>query len=548
MPSVLWNDNFSNGTAITVEYWFKGTNLNSPYRAQDASGNYFVPGYVNGSNIFHIISSDGGNGGGVLIGASFAINNNQWHHVAMTWQENGSFISYLDGAVVAQRAAATNAVLPAINATNYFGAKNGNDQFLSGTLDEMRIWNVVRTAQQIRENMHRTLSGSEPGVVGYWQFNERSGSTSTYNLAAGDYTGTLVNFAFGSGYGQVTSTAPLGMGTSSDTTNFEAGTANLGTVSVSTSFANPVELTVTEIAALPDSLPASASLDSCYWIITPYGTPGTFSANLTFTVPSWFTGNGAESPAAYTLYHRADNSDGSWTVVVPGATNVTSTTIEFDGITSFSQFMIGSSATDFSLPVQATDFSASAGVGSVTLSWKTQSEVDNAGFNVFRGDAGASSFDLIASYSTDNALKGLGTSSTGQSYQFVDDKVKSGATYNYKIQSVSTGGKIKDVSTITGITVDVPMNYALYQNYPNPFNPSTTIRFDLKQSSTVTLEIYNVLGQRVMEQNYGMMNVGRYNEVISTDRFASGVYYYHIDVVGNDGQQFVSVKKLVLMK
>ena len=93
-----------------------------------------------------------------------------------------------------------------------------------------------------------------------------------------------------------------------------------------------------------------------------------------------------------------------------------------------------------------------------------------------------------------------------------------------------------------------PTRFALEQNYPNPFNPSTTIRFDLRQTSLVTLEIFNVLGQKVDSWNYGIMNAGRYDEVVNMEKFASGVYYYRISAVGDDGKKFVSVKKLVLMK
>lgn len=64
----------------------------------------------------------------------------------------------------------------------------------------------------------------------------------------------------------------------------------------------------------------------------------------------------------------------------------------------------------------------------------------------------------------------------------------------------------------------------------------------------MTLEVYKVLCQLVSQQNYGTMDAGRCNEVVSMNRFASGVYHYRINVVGNDGQRFVTVKKLVLMK
>ncbi len=207
-----------------------------------------------------------------------------------------------------------------------------------------------------------------------------------------------------------------------------------------------------------------------------------------------------------------------------------------------------SNGVDYSLAVQLSDFKAvSSSFDQVELRWQTQSEIDNVGFNILRADGPAAAFKLISSYASNDSLRGLGTSSTGRAYDFVDKKVTSGKTYQYKIQSVSTNGTTKDLSTLT-VTVDVPKNYALYQNYPNPFNPSTTIRFDLKQTSAVTLEIYNVLGQRVEYWNYGMTDAGRYNENVNMDRFASGVYYYRIIAQGNDGERFESIKKLVLMK
>ena len=212
---------------------------------------------------------------------------------------------------------------------------------------------------------------------------------------------------------------------------------------------------------------------------------------------------------------------------------------------------------DVSLPVQATSFKAVANYGSVTLSWQTQSEIDNAGFNVLRQDAGTGPFRLISSYITNQSLKGMGTSTTGRSYSFTDATVQSGSAYEYEIESVTTNGTTKDLSTLS-VTVGVPKAYALYQNYPNPFNPNTTIQFDLKQASAVTLAIYNVLGQKVLEKDYGTMNAGRYEKSVDMAGYSSGVYFYRIDAIGNsaqsgsasggDGQNFVSVKKLVLLK
>ncbi|MCB0293563.1 MAG: T9SS type A sorting domain-containing protein, partial [Calditrichaeota bacterium] len=43
----------------------------------------------------------------------------------------------------------------------------------------------------------------------------------------------------------------------------------------------------------------------------------------------------------------------------------------------------------------------------------------------------------------------------------------------------------------------MPGAFYLYPNYPNPFNPETHIRYELQQSSSVVLKIYNILGQEV---------------------------------------------------
>ncbi len=141
----------------------------------------------------------------------------------------------------------------------------------------------------------------------------------------------------------------------------------------------------------------------------------------------------------------------------------------------------------------------------------------------------------------------MGTSNTGKSYAFTDKSVTSGKTYGYKIQSVSATGDVKDLNTLA-VTVDVPTQYALYQNFPNPFNPSTTIRFDLKEVSTVTMEIYNTLGQKVISRNFGLMSAGSYNKNVNFSGLASGVYLYRITAAGSDGQRFTALKKLMLMK
>jgi glycosidase len=79
----------------------------------------------------------------------------------------------------------------------------------------------------------------------------------------------------------------------------------------------------------------------------------------------------------------------------------------------------------------------------------------------------------------------------------------------------------------------IPTAVTLYQNYPNPFNPSTQIRYDLSSQGFVSLEVYNMLGQKVRSLANGLQPSGAY--VASWDGkndsgvvLSSGVYFYRL--------------------
>jgi predicted GH43/DUF377 family glycosyl hydrolase len=89
-----------------------------------------------------------------------------------------------------------------------------------------------------------------------------------------------------------------------------------------------------------------------------------------------------------------------------------------------------------------------------------------------------------------------------------------------------------------------PEGYNLKQNYPNPFNPTTTISYMLPLLAEVKLEIYNILGQKVETLVNRKQPAGEYSLQWDANSFASGVYYYKIEV----GDGFVQAKKLLLIK
>ncbi|MEL1233887.1 MAG: T9SS type A sorting domain-containing protein, partial [Candidatus Neomarinimicrobiota bacterium] len=106
-----------------------------------------------------------------------------------------------------------------------------------------------------------------------------------------------------------------------------------------------------------------------------------------------------------------------------------------------------------------------------------------------------------------------------------------------------------NISNLLGLeNVSLPKEFALHNNYPNPFNPVTNIVYDIPEATDVTLEIYNVMGQRVRTLAQGNHEPGRYQIVWNATNdigqaLSSGMYIYRIQA-----GDFVSIKKLVLMK
>ena len=96
-------------------------------------------------------------------------------------------------------------------------------------------------------------------------------------------------------------------------------------------------------------------------------------------------------------------------------------------------------------------------------------------------------------------------------------------------------------------TISIPTTYALYQNYPNPFNPTTKIAYDIPRDAKVKLVIYDILGREMKTLvNNEFRSAGKYITEFNGSNLASGIYFARILV--NEGKDFISVKKMVLIK
>jgi hypothetical protein len=98
-------------------------------------------------------------------------------------------------------------------------------------------------------------------------------------------------------------------------------------------------------------------------------------------------------------------------------------------------------------------------------------------------------------------------------------------------------------STIVEDQAKHPTDFILYQNYPNPFNPTTTISYEIKNSGYVSLNLYDILGNKISELIASEKSAGKHSFVFDASSLVSGVYTY---VLKFDGR-FES-KKLMLIK
>ena len=191
------------------------------------------------------------------------------------------------------------------------------------------------------------------------------------------------------------------------------------------------------------------------------------------------------------------------------------------------------------IPVELASFTASADENSVTLNWSTATETNNSGFAIERKSA------LDEGWKEIGFVPGFGTTTERKSYSFIDENLMMGS-YSYRIKQIDLDGTF-EYSNAVVVEVNAPEEYTLAQNFPNPFNPSTNIEFSIPQTSNVTIEIYNIVGERVASLVNKTLDAGYHKINFNASNLPSGTYVYQLKASGENGT-FVETKKMLLMK
>ncbi len=178
----------------------------------------------------------------------------------------------------------------------------------------------------------------------------------------------------------------------------------------------------------------------------------------------------------------------------------------------------------------------------------------NPSFSAGFGSGGTYSFVVLpGTYSIQFSMYSQNSNSTQFYYNQISQLPGTAVTVSavgdtvFGINADFTG----PITSVPGAKSAAPKTFALSQNYPNPFNPSTVIGYQLPMTGSVTLKIYNVLGQEVASLVNETQSAGSYSVVWNASQFASGVYFYKIQVRQTDGTQtgsFAATKRLVLLK
>lgn len=450
---------------------------------------------------------------------------NQWSHFFVTWQSGGKIKLYINGRLVVQSLINYTGTIANTTSALKLGSSNGgaSEENFHGDMEEMQFYNIALGECEIRQRKHITLSGTEPGLVAYYQFNEAD-DVATFNDYINGNNGNKEN-------GILALTSDLSAaGGSSVCASFQSTEAlySFGASDLS----NRIELNFPGLSPNGDMNisylegepvggnpnPGSYMLPG-YWIIDNYGLNQTnLNATITFRFADGILTDG--TLANYRLYKRPSNGSGTWELfpinsisLEPGNNAITVT-----GIPSFSQLVITSTISV--LPLQLIAFDGNLVNGDVLLQWKTNNEKNVSHFELERKLPNEKSFSKLLDITAKNG--------SSNAYAFNDRKIPVGTTW-YRLKIVDRDGKV----SYSGI-VSINNKASVFTLFPNPANDVINVFMPL--STTAKASIISVDG-KVIKNN---INIVQQLNTINVSSLAKGVYLLKVETeTGVTVQRFI---------
>jgi trimeric autotransporter adhesin len=322
-------------------------------------------------------------------------------------------------------------------------------------------------------------------------------------------------------------------------------------------------LTVSKHLTTPLGLPHPfSSATDRYWSITTNDATD-FEADICFLLDELEI----DDPAGLSVLSRTD-SDAPWGAV---AAELRDEALCATGLTAFSDFALVNSACNDHTTVPFWDGEiASAANGSgyfvidVPTGFQRVELLTESSQNITLLAPGDEFCEVLPGVSATGELRppGITAHGTGSTEWMYDGDVlttracirianERAGESSFMIRVYDQCGRYLQVDPLISLASDIaeiPQSYALDANYPNPFNPTTTIRYHLPESASVSLTIYDMTGRRVRQLVSGTLDAGIHtaswdgsNE--SGALVASGVYFYRIEA-----GSFVQTRSMTLVK
>jgi signal transduction histidine kinase/CheY-like chemotaxis protein/ligand-binding sensor domain-containing protein len=169
---------FTNLDSVTVEAWVKWDRFQSMSRVLDftlRSGQVNIQNRGTDPDLWSEFFQSGKR---VSLQITNVLRSHEWVHLALA-VEPGSLKLYVNGSLLAAKVVSDPDTFRSLEFSrlNLIGRGNAkvvwtNDLDFHGQMDEVRVWSGQRTAEQIRENMSRKLTGREDGLVALWNFDD----------------------------------------------------------------------------------------------------------------------------------------------------------------------------------------------------------------------------------------------------------------------------------------------------------------------------------------------------------------------------------------
>lgn len=190
--SLLNNSNF-----LTVEAWIKVPNV---VGTKTIVGNHVGWGgtQFNLRVINNTLNAFLGDGYYGVSSAAGTIVADTWTHVSMVYDDTTLKI-YINGVVVGSTSVPSGYSLANTSPQTFIGNSVFGGEIFQGDIDEVRIWNIVKTVEQLNGSKNCELQDAEPGLLAYYKFNQgvsqaNNSTINTLNATVGP-NGTLTNFA-----------------------------------------------------------------------------------------------------------------------------------------------------------------------------------------------------------------------------------------------------------------------------------------------------------------------------------------------------------------